>query len=123
MKAESHMNNRPIVCITGGTRGLGFSMVHRFISQGAVVVACGRSVGVINELSNEFEAPHLFMPVDVTNEQQVQAFAEQVNERLGPPDFLINNAGIINCNAPLWEISADEFSKVLDVNVRRASQI
>jgi NAD(P)-dependent dehydrogenase (short-subunit alcohol dehydrogenase family) len=34
-----------------------------------------------------------------------------------PPDLLINNAGVINRNAPLWEVSADEFSKVLDVNV------
>ncbi len=35
----------------------------------------------------------------------------------GVPDLLINNAGVINANAPLWEVSAEDFSRVIDVNL------
>ena len=36
----------------------------------------------------------------------------------GPPDLLLNNAALINRNAPLWEVSSDEFSLVIDVNIK-----
>ena len=36
---------------------------------------------------------------------------------MGPPDFLINNAGVINTPAPLWKVSADEMAKVVSVNI------
>ena len=48
----------------------------------------------------------------------VRAWAEQVSARHGPPDLLVNNAAVINANAPLWEISAAEFDQVIDVNIK-----
>jgi len=41
----------------------------------------------------------------------------------GVPDLVINNAGIINKNAPLWEVSAREFSEIIDVNVKGMANI
>ncbi len=41
----------------------------------------------------------------------------------GPPDLVLNNAGVINKNAPLWEISSREFSQVIDVNVKGFANI
>jgi NAD(P)-dependent dehydrogenase (short-subunit alcohol dehydrogenase family) len=44
-------------------------------------------------------------------------------ESHGAPDLLLNNAGIINRNAPLWEIEATEFSDVVDVNLKGTANI
>ena len=107
-----------VVCITGGTRGLGRAMVGQFIQHGAQVAACGRNQSAIAELAEEFGADHLFRSVDVVKEGDVQAFADLVNNQLGPPDLLINNAAIINRNAPLWEVPADEFSQLIDINIK-----
>lgn len=41
-----------------------------------------------------------------------------MNEPFGPPDLLINNAALINRNAPLWQVSAAEFDRVIDVNLK-----
>jgi NAD(P)-dependent dehydrogenase (short-subunit alcohol dehydrogenase family) len=48
----------------------------------------------------------------------VQEFATAVTKRFGAPDLLLNNAATINPNKPLWEVSADEFSRVIDVNLK-----
>lgn len=45
-------------------------------------------------------------------------FCGEVLERLGPPDLLLNNAALINRNNPIWEVSAREFSEVVDVNIK-----
>lgn len=112
------MSQAPVVCITGGTRGLGLAMVRQFIRQGSTIATCGRNEQAINELATEFEGPHIFARVNVTTETDVDAFANRVIDQVGPPDFLINNAGIINRNAPLWEVPAEEFSTLIDVNIK-----
>jgi NAD(P)-dependent dehydrogenase (short-subunit alcohol dehydrogenase family) len=43
--------------------------------------------------------------------------------RLGPPDLLLNNAALINGNAPLWRIPADEFGRVVDVNLKGVANV
>jgi len=53
----------------------------------------------------------------------VAAFAADVLGREGPPDLLINAAALINRNAPLWEVPADEFSDVVDVNIKGVANV
>jgi NAD(P)-dependent dehydrogenase (short-subunit alcohol dehydrogenase family) len=54
----------------------------------------------------------------VANEAEVKAWAEKAMRAAGPPDLLINNAAMINRNAALWQISSEEFSTVIDVNIK-----
>ena len=56
--------------------------------------------------------------MDVRLDDAVKEFAEQALAQLGPPDLLLNNAGVINRNAPLTSLSDEEVSAVLDVNVK-----
>jgi NAD(P)-dependent dehydrogenase (short-subunit alcohol dehydrogenase family) len=107
-----------IVLITGVTRGLGRAMVTEFVCLGHTVLGCGRSKKEIDRLHREFSKPHDFYTVDIASDDEVKSWASLILSAHGTPDLVLNNAGVINKNAPLWEISAREFSEVIDVNVK-----
>lgn len=106
------------VLITGVSRGLGRAMTDEFIRLGHLVIGCARSQSAVAELSERYPRPNRFDVVDVSNDDQVGAWANLVLRNLGAPDLLLNNAGVINDNASLWNVPPSEFSKVVDVNVR-----
>lgn len=111
------MSDSRVVVVTGSTRGIGRALVNRLVELGHTVLGCGRSQALIDELRHQYGAPHRFDAVDVADWLEVATWAESLLAQMPAPDLLVNNAGIINRNAPLWEISADEFSRVLDTNV------
>lgn len=105
------------IVVTGATRGLGRSLVARFIEGGHTIAACGRSTNGVDALFKEFGAPHQFTAIDVSDDAHVAGWARDVLQKFGPPDIVVNNAALINHNAPLWKVPADEFASVMDVNV------
>ena len=105
------------IVLTGAGRGLGQAMTEKFIELGHTVAACSQSPDRVAELTARFGKPHRFDPVDVTSESKVAAWAQSVLAD-GPPDLLLNNAAVINKSAPLWEVEADDFSWVIDVNIK-----
>jgi NAD(P)-dependent dehydrogenase (short-subunit alcohol dehydrogenase family) len=106
-----------VIVLTGVTRGLGRALCDRFHEHGHTVLGCGRSADQIAALRSRYPAPHDFTPLDVTEDRDVATWAERLLAHWGPPDLLINNAALINRNAPLWEVPADEFRQVIDVNI------
>jgi NAD(P)-dependent dehydrogenase (short-subunit alcohol dehydrogenase family) len=120
---DSRMSGGKIILITGVTYGLGRALVDGFIRRGHTVLGCGRSKREIDALARRFGAPHAFQSVDVSSDEQLKAWASACLQSHGPPDWLINNAGVINENAPLWEVSAEEFSRVVDVNVKGTANV
>ena len=111
------------VVITGATRGLGRAMVEGFVERGLTIAGCGASAERVAAVSAEFGAPHSFAVVDVASDQQVADWARQVLEQHGAPDLLLNNAAIINENASLWKVSAAEFDRVIDVNIKGVANV
>lgn len=109
---------RKIIVITGVSRGLGRAMAEGFIQRGHVVAGCGRSAGAMEEMARLHPAPHGFTAVDVTDPAAVKRWAEDVRQKTGVPDLLVNNAAIINPSKVLWELSPEEFSQVIDVNIK-----
>ncbi|HEU5125545.1 MAG TPA: SDR family NAD(P)-dependent oxidoreductase [Verrucomicrobiae bacterium] len=112
-----------IVVITGVTSGLGRAMTEEFVRMGHTVLGCGRSQSKITELQKRISEPHDFTAVDVASDDAVRSWAEHCLKLFGAPDLLINNAGIINPNAPLWKVSATDFSNVIDVNVKGPANV
>ena len=106
------------ILITGVSRGLGRVMAEEFIRLGHTVIGCGRSEKAVAELKKQFPAPNDFSAVDVSSDDQVAAWAKRILLLHGAPDLLLNNAALINRNAPLWEVPAREFSDVIDVNIK-----
>ncbi|MDB6039698.1 MAG: short-chain alcohol dehydrogenase [Verrucomicrobiales bacterium] len=111
------------VLITGATQGLGRAMLEGFAKEGCTVAGCGRSADAISELRMSFPMPHTFEAVDVSQDDVVSRWAKKLLQSHGAPDLLINNAAIINRNAPLWTLSAPEFDKVIDINIKGVSNV
>ena len=112
-----------LVVITGATRGLGRAMVAEFVKLGHTVLGCGRSGKEIDQLRKTYGAPHDFYLVDVSSDSAVKSWASLVLTSHGAPDLLINNAGVINPNARLWEIEARQFDEVMNVNLRGVANV
>ncbi len=111
------------ILLTGCTRGLGRVLVDRFIEQGHVVVGCGRTESVLSELARIYPFPHNFQSVDISCSQQVQNWASGLLKNGLVPDLIINNGGVINKNATTWEVPAEEFDQVIDVNVKGVANV
>jgi len=114
---------KKIILITGVTRGLGRAMAEEFIRLGHTVVGCGRSEKEIIKLQTQFQPPHDFDIVDVADDKAVAAWAQEIQPKHGPPDLLLNNAALITRNAKLWEVPAQEFSDVIDVNIKGVANV
>ncbi len=113
-----------IIVLTGATRGLGRALVPHFVDAGHTVVGCGRSATHVAELSRQFPSSrNAFAAVDVSDGKAVEAWAQSAIARFGPPDLLINNAAVMNPVAKLWEISADDFDRLIDVNVKGIANV
>jgi NAD(P)-dependent dehydrogenase (short-subunit alcohol dehydrogenase family) len=96
---------------------LGRALAEEFIRRGHPVAGCARGAAAIARLNHAFGAPHDFAVCDLADETAVADWAAGVRSRFGVPDLLVNNAALINRNAPLWEVPAEEFERVVDVNL------
>ena len=111
-----------IALVTGASRGLGKAIALELGSEGVTLALIGRDEAKLKETALEAEqlgtAAHIFA-VDVTQEPQVQALAQQIESRFGRVDILVNNAGI-NVRKPLVDFTLDEWRKVVDTNLTSA---
>lgn len=117
------MTHGKLILITGVTRGLGRALAEEFIGRGYTVVGCGRSVTEIKKLRQQHGEPHDFYPVDVSSDDAVKSWASVILTSHGVPELVINNAGVINRNAALWEVEAREFNEVVDVNLKGTASV
>jgi len=102
--------------ITGASRGLGEAMSLALAEAGAAIALVARDVERLRAVKSAIEAKggtaELFT-ADVTSESDVTRLQEQVQQRFGAPQILINNAGT-NLRKPLIEFTLEEFRGVLD---------
>jgi NAD(P)-dependent dehydrogenase (short-subunit alcohol dehydrogenase family) len=95
------MDTSRTAVVTGGMSGLGAAAAARLAADGVKVITMDIADGAD-------------LRVDVTDSAAVGAAAE----RAGPVDILVNSAGIVGPNAPLWEIPPDGWDRTFAVNVR-----
>jgi len=111
------------IVITGVSRGLGRELVRRYVVEGHRVAGCARSADAVAELRHELGDGVCIGVVDVRDDDAVAQWAADVVERLGAPDLLVNNAALMNANAPVWKIPVREFDDVVDVNVKGVANV
>ena len=106
--------------VTGGTRGIGFAIVKKFLENGAkVAIAGSRQETVEKAVSQlpEYEGRVMGIWPDLCDPQAVAHSFAQVKERFQSLDILANNAGI-SSRTSLYDYTLEEFSKLLDINLK-----
>ena len=106
--------------VTGGSKGLGLAMASGLASAGASVMLVNRNASegaqAANELSSIYKVKAISFGANITDKDQTEAMAELAIKTFGKIDILINSAGI-NIRGPIDELSLDDFTAVMDVNV------
>ncbi|MGE4180753.1 MAG: SDR family NAD(P)-dependent oxidoreductase [Limisphaerales bacterium] len=107
--------------ITGGSKGLGFAMAAGLASAGADVMLVSRHADEAEASATRIRQDHGVRAVahatDVTSPDQVESMLNAAESALGGIDILINSAGL-NIRGPIAELTPDQFSQVMDVNVK-----
>lgn len=109
-----------VAVITGGGRGIGRAIAQAFAREGAHLVLAARDVVALQEtraLVAEHQREVLVIPLDLRQEESVQAMAEEALAHFGRVDILVNNSGIAGPTRPLWEISPQEWQETLAVDL------
>lgn len=112
-----------LIVITGISRGLGRAMTEEFINLGHTVIGCARSKSAVENLTNKYGNSHQFSCVNVADEDSVQEWVRYTLTNYSPPDLLINNAAIINQPAPVCKIDSEEFSQLIDINIKGVANV
>lgn len=104
--------------VTGGAQGLGKEMAAGLVDVGADVAIADVNADGARETAAELDGDTdvVGVGVDVTDEVSVEAMVDDVTDRLGPIDVLVNNAGVVE-NEAAEETSIDSWRSVIDVNV------
>jgi len=107
-----------VALVTGAANGIGKAIVKRLITDGFFVVAVDIDDQAGALLQQECDSKSLsFIHADISQEQEVKHLFEIVRTQFSGLHVLVNNAGIIRDNM-IWNMSADDFDSVLNVNLR-----
>jgi NAD(P)-dependent dehydrogenase (short-subunit alcohol dehydrogenase family) len=107
-----------VVLITGSSRGLGLALAEEFAVKGSRVVICAREQGELSRARAQLErrgADVLDIVCDVSDRESVQRMIDQVRQRFGEIDVVVNNAGIIGVG-PYEEQKLEDFEEAMNVN-------
>ena len=109
-----------VALITGASHGIGCAIAKRFAAEGAHVIALGRNVGALEELSDEVTAAGgtiTLLPIDLTMFDKVDAIGPSIYERFGKLDIVVGNAALLGEIAPVGHIDAQVFTNTYATNV------
>ncbi len=108
-----------VALVTGASYGIGYAINSAFASAGATCIFCDINQEMVSSGMAAYAADgikaHGYV-CDVTDESQVQAMVAKIEKDVGLIDILVNNAGIIK-RTPMMEMSAEDFRKVIDVDL------
>ena len=108
-----------VAFVTGGSKGIGFSVAERLLEMGARVLICGREAQTIEKaaqlLSSKGEVS--WIVCDVRDESQVKSAIARCVAQFGGIDILVNNAGFGIYGKTVEEMTSDEFRSIIETNL------
>ena len=113
------MGNRlkdKVAIITGAAKGIGFSTAQRFAQEGAIAILADMNLESVKAAAAQIPNAQAYA-MNVTDRSSIQAVVDQVMQKHGRIDVLINNAGITQ-DARLVKMTEVQFDAVIDVNLK-----
>ena len=104
-----------IALVTGGGRGIGAGIARELAAAGARVAVAARTRRQVADVAEEIDG--LPLETDVADRTAVERMVAEIEDRLGPIDLLVANAGIGGPDGPTWEVDPAAWWEVLEVNV------
>ena len=118
---SSHSLAKQFILITGASRGIGRALAHTCAQAGAHVIVSARSEtgyqGVVESIQAEGGLAEGIL-LDVTQEASVLHAVKALISRHGRIDALINCAGIIQYDTPVWQTTISDWDRMMEVNLR-----
>lgn len=112
--------NGKAAIVTGGAKGIGYGISYRLAEAGAKVLVAdideATAQKTVRELTDKGWVADA-LKTDVSSEDDIREMVETCREKFGSVDILVNNAGIFP-SAPLSQMVAADFKKVMHVNLR-----
>jgi len=105
-----------VAIITGAAKGIGFATAKRFAQEGAKVMIADLSPEAVKSASDLISGSEAYV-MNVTDRASIEAAVDQIMQRHGRIDILINNAGITQ-DARLVKMTEAQFDTVIDVNLK-----
>ena len=110
-----------VAVVTGGTRGIGYATVKKFLENGAAVALCGSREETVKKALDQLqeECPNGkvigFWP-NLRDAEEMKTTMDQVVKELGSLDILVNNAGI-SARDSIYDYKPEDFTKIMELNV------
>ncbi len=105
-----------LAVVTGGTRGIGKSIVDKLLDSGSNVITTGKNISNIESLNKENNNPKLkYLHLDLRDDQSINNFLHQI-DKLNKIDILVNNAGI-NILSKAIDVSDQDYKLIQKVNI------
>lgn len=110
-----------VAIVTGGTRGIGYSIVKTYLDNGAKVVLCGskeetakKAVAELKSVNKNYEVEGIWP--NLTDAKDVEKAIQDVAKKYGRVDILVNNAGVSAMDS-IYNYEPEKFDKVMMLNV------
>lgn len=116
------MLNGKVAVVTGGTRGIGYATVKKFLDEGAKVVLFGskessvaKALESLKNENNNYEVTGLYP--DLSDIKSVEEAFDSIIKEHGKIDILVNNAGI-SARESLYDYTSEAFDNIIDLNIK-----
>lgn len=107
-----------LALVTGGTKGIGLSVVNEFLELGASVITVSRTEVDLNKLAATYSEPGKLktFKADISNSNDRTELVKYVHEHWSQLDILVNNVGT-NIRKPVTEYNQEEYDKIISTNL------
>ncbi|MGQ0606067.1 MAG: SDR family NAD(P)-dependent oxidoreductase [Candidatus Nitrosotenuis sp.] len=106
-----------IAIITGASSDIGADMSKRFADEGAIVIMLGRNLKSLEKARTSVKGNTISMICDIMNDSQVLSVVEQVVDKYGKIDILVNNAAKINDAIHFHEMKDSDIVDLINTNI------
>jgi 3-oxoacyl-[acyl-carrier protein] reductase/7-alpha-hydroxysteroid dehydrogenase len=118
----SNLLEGKVAIVTGGTRGIGYAVVKKYLENGCKVIlfgsrqeTVGKAVATLKEENPAWEVEGRFP--NLTDAAQMAEVIQEIADKYGKLDILVNNAGISQ-STKLYDYQPEDFDKIMDLNVK-----